>query len=182
MNSSRRRHRSLHDSCKECLSACWTLAIKEGNVEAVSCPSITCTKRRVDRQNRTQDPHATAESGKAEEGVDAARSGLGKGAAGEVAVGLVQEVVGVELRERLEWLKRKKRVENGRYRHGHLAPGVDGLSFVLLSGSRPNLHDLSASALPVTCATTTSPENIDDNGGDPSEERIPDRHGNRLDG
>jgi hypothetical protein len=102
-------------SCKECLSACWTLAIKEGNVESVACPSVTCTKRRVDRQNRVREP---ALDGAKLEGTDVgveAKEGAGQGlAGGEVELRLVEEVVGVELRERLEWLKRKKRVENGK--------------------------------------------------------------------
>ncbi|KAH8077783.1 hypothetical protein HD553DRAFT_165373, partial [Filobasidium floriforme] len=99
--------------CKECLSACWTLAIKEGNVESVACPSVTCTKRRVDRQNRVREP---ALGGGKLEGTDTgaeAKDRAGQGSAGgEVELRLVEEVVGVELRERLEWLKRKKRVEN----------------------------------------------------------------------
>lgn len=44
-----------------------------------------------------------------EGGADGARDRGGE----EVGLSLVQDVVGVELRERLEWLKRKKRVENG---------------------------------------------------------------------
>lgn len=44
-----------------------------------------------------------------EGGGDGARDRGGE----EVGLSLVQDVVGVELRQRLEWLKRKKRVENG---------------------------------------------------------------------
>ena len=91
------------------------MAIKEGNVESVACPSVTCTKRRVDRQNRVREP--ALDGGKLE-GMDSgveAKEGAGQGlAGGEVELRLVEEVVGVELRERLEWLKRKKRVENGK--------------------------------------------------------------------
>lgn len=69
----------------------------------------------MDRQNRVREP---ALDGDKLEGTDAgveAKEGAGQGlAGGEVELRLVEEVVGVELRERLEWLKRKKRVENGK--------------------------------------------------------------------
>jgi hypothetical protein len=153
------------------------LAIKEGNVESVACPSVTCTKRRVDRQNRVREPGL--DGGKLE-GTDTgaeAKDGAGQGSAGgEVELRLVEEVVGVELRERLEWLKRKKRVENGkrlplttRYNQADPKP----CHFC----DRPDVYDLSIATLSIARPASSTTENLDDDDERAGEKRLSNRHG-----
>lgn len=72
-------------SCAPCLSSCWVLAIEEGTLENVSCPSITCVKQRSTSS-----------------------------AEGEVDLELVQEVVGEELQSRWLSLKEKRKAEIGK--------------------------------------------------------------------
>ncbi|WVQ62143.1 uncharacterized protein L199_000281 [Kwoniella botswanensis] len=73
--------------CTPCLSSCWSLAITEGSLENVSCPSVSCTKQRALRDR--------GESG-GENEID-----------GE----MVESVVGKELRERWEDVKEKRKAE-----------------------------------------------------------------------
>lgn len=42
-----RSYLCLRPSCRPCLTSCWTLAIEEGDVKSVSCPSVDCVKRRA---------------------------------------------------------------------------------------------------------------------------------------
>jgi hypothetical protein len=35
------------DSCRPCLTSCWTIAIEEGDVKSVACPSVDCVKKRA---------------------------------------------------------------------------------------------------------------------------------------
>ncbi|KAL7424702.1 hypothetical protein Q5752_000386 [Cryptotrichosporon argae] len=71
--------------CTPCLSACWTLAISEGSIENVACPSVECTKARAQVDRQATD--------------------------GDVAPELVESVVGPELRTRWETLKETRRAE-----------------------------------------------------------------------
>ncbi|KAI0995022.1 hypothetical protein K3495_g13158, partial [Podosphaera aphanis] len=43
----------LTSSCVPCLSAGWTLAITEGSLENVFCPSVVCTKERATKEGKT---------------------------------------------------------------------------------------------------------------------------------
>ncbi|KAL0252531.1 hypothetical protein I308_101923 [Cryptococcus tetragattii IND107] len=72
--------------CTECLGDCWTLAISEGTLEAVACPSVSCVKQR-------------ATNGKA--------SLLDQG----ITAQLVEKVVGKELREKWEVFKDRRIAE-----------------------------------------------------------------------
>ncbi|WVW82357.1 hypothetical protein I302_104364 [Kwoniella bestiolae CBS 10118] len=72
--------------CTPCLSSCWSLAITEGSLENVSCPSVSCTKQRALRDRGEQ----------LDSDVDAV---------------LVESVVGRELRERWEDVKEKRKAE-----------------------------------------------------------------------
>lgn len=72
-------------SCTPCLSSCWTLAIEEGTLENVSCPSVTCVKQRATSTNPDQDTD----------------------------VELVKEVVGDDLASRWTSLKEKRKAEIG---------------------------------------------------------------------
>jgi E3 ubiquitin-protein ligase RNF14 len=83
-------------SCTPCLSSCWTLAITEGTLESVSCPSVSCTKKRATRTTATGQP--------VENGIDF----------GETDAELVESVVGKDLRTRWERLKEKRRADLGR--------------------------------------------------------------------
>lgn len=80
-------------SCVSCLSSGWTLAITEGSLENVYCPSVTCTKSRATKEGKFEG---------LETGVDAE---------------LVESVVGPALRQRWEWIKENRKVETGKY-HG----------------------------------------------------------------
>ncbi|WVQ97419.1 hypothetical protein IAU59_004532 [Kwoniella sp. CBS 9459] len=71
--------------CMPCLSSCWSLAITEGSLESVSCPSVSCTKTRALRNRAEVVP-----------GVDA---------------DLVESVVGPALRERWEDIKERRKAE-----------------------------------------------------------------------
>jgi E3 ubiquitin-protein ligase RNF14 len=71
------------------LSSCWTLAIEEGTLENVACPSFACVKKRATRAaNEITEPDRE----------------------------LVEEVVGAKLRDRWEDLKAKRRAEIGAFR------------------------------------------------------------------
>ncbi|WWD17839.1 hypothetical protein CI109_102283 [Kwoniella shandongensis] len=72
--------------CTPCLNSCWSLAITEGTLESVSCPSVSCVKRRATR-DRTD---------ASEDDVDA---------------GLIESVVGEGLRDRWEELKERRKAE-----------------------------------------------------------------------
>ncbi|WWC86300.1 uncharacterized protein L201_001173 [Kwoniella dendrophila CBS 6074] len=72
--------------CTPCLSSCWSLAITEGSLENVSCPSISCTKQRALRDR-------------------------GETVDNEIDVELVESVVGKTLRERWEEVKEKRIAE-----------------------------------------------------------------------
>ena len=76
-------------SCLPCLSACWTLAITEGSLENVFCPSVVCTKERATKDSKADN---------ADKGVTPA---------------LVQSVVGKALRERWERIKENRIIETG---------------------------------------------------------------------
>ncbi|ORX36001.1 hypothetical protein BD324DRAFT_581472 [Kockovaella imperatae] len=67
--------------CVPCLSLCWSLAIEEGTLENVACPSVDCVKQRA------------------------------TGKRGEVDGSLVESVVGHELRARWDELKERRRAE-----------------------------------------------------------------------
>ncbi|WVR05929.1 hypothetical protein IAU60_002955 [Kwoniella sp. DSM 27419] len=71
--------------CTPCLSSCWSLAITEGSLESVSCPSVSCTKTR-----------ALRDRAEAVDSVDAE---------------LVESVVGKELRVRWEDIKERRKAE-----------------------------------------------------------------------
>ncbi|WVF70501.1 hypothetical protein IAT40_005291 [Kwoniella sp. CBS 6097] len=71
--------------CTPCLSSCWSLAITEGSLETVSCPSVSCTKTR-----------ALRDRAEVVECVDA---------------DLVESVVGKDLRERWEDIKERRKAE-----------------------------------------------------------------------
>lgn len=77
--------KSIH-SCTECLGECWTLAISEGTLEAVACPSVACVKQRA-----TNEKASLLDQG--------------------VTAPLVEKVVGKELRERWEVFKDRRIVE-----------------------------------------------------------------------
>ncbi|WWC66318.1 uncharacterized protein I206_100219 [Kwoniella pini CBS 10737] len=72
--------------CTPCLSSCWSLAITEGSLENVSCPSVSCTKQRALRE---------------------------RGAAmdNDVTADLVESVVGSSLKDRWEDVKEKRKAE-----------------------------------------------------------------------
>lgn len=72
------------------MSACWGLAITEGTIENVSCPSPQCVKQRTSR-----DP----QSGETQD---------------ELSADLVESVVGKEARERWQELKDKRMAEIGK--------------------------------------------------------------------
>ncbi|ORY23205.1 hypothetical protein BCR39DRAFT_362763 [Naematelia encephala] len=76
--------------CAPCLASCWSLAIEEGTLENVSCPSVTCVKQRATR-------------------VPGPASQLSN--AGETDPDLVESVVGKELRDRWQELKERRRAE-----------------------------------------------------------------------
>jgi E3 ubiquitin-protein ligase RNF14 len=76
-------------SCLPCLNACWTLAITEGSLENVFCPSVVCTKERATKDSRAEN---------ADKGVTPA---------------LVESVVGKTLRERWERIKENRIIETG---------------------------------------------------------------------
>ncbi|AFR97948.1 E3 ubiquitin-protein ligase RNF14 [Cryptococcus neoformans C23] len=72
--------------CTECLGECWTLAISEGTLEAVACPSVACVKQRA-----TNEKASLLDQG--------------------VTAQLVEKVVGKELREKWEIFKDRRIVE-----------------------------------------------------------------------
>lgn len=78
------------DSCVPCLSSGWTLAITEGSLENVYCPSVTCTKSRATKGGRLEETDV---------GIDSE---------------LVESVVGKDLRERWEWIKENRKAETGK--------------------------------------------------------------------
>jgi hypothetical protein len=81
----------LTSSCLPCLNACWTLAITEGSLENVFCPSVVCTKERATKDSRADN---------ADKGVTPA---------------LVESVVGKTLRERWERIKENRIIETGEW-------------------------------------------------------------------
>lgn len=78
-------------SCNPCLNACWTLAISEGTLESVSCPSAACTKKRATRPTSSD-----------EQVVE------------DLDPGLVESVVGIDLRQRWEELRDRRKAEIGK--------------------------------------------------------------------
>ena len=81
-----------------CLKSCWSLAIEEGTLENVSCPSISCVKSRVVR-----DPRAALATDIAQNPPSSI----------DVRPDLVQIVVGKDLRQRWEQLKERRKAEAG---------------------------------------------------------------------
>jgi E3 ubiquitin-protein ligase RNF14 len=79
----------LMHSCLPCLSACWTLAITEGSLENVFCPSVDCTKERATKEGKSNN----ADTG--------------------ITPDLVESVVGNILRERWERIKENRIIETG---------------------------------------------------------------------
>ena len=77
---------TLTFSCTPCLSSCWSLAIEEGTLENVSCPSVSCVKTRATQSAQAQD---------------------------DFDAELVESVVGKELRDRWLELKEKRKAEIG---------------------------------------------------------------------
>lgn len=73
-------------SCTECLGDCWTLAISEGTLEAVACPSVSCVKQRA-----TNEKASLLDQG--------------------ITAQLVEKVVGKELREKWEVFKDRRIAE-----------------------------------------------------------------------
>lgn len=104
--------------CLECLTECWSLAVREGAVEGVACPGWECVKGRVKAQQQQGEVVGaeTTETVKVErgQGVEAAADAE-VGGEEEIQMDLVREVVGTELADRYKWLKEKKRVENGEF-------------------------------------------------------------------
>jgi hypothetical protein len=80
----------LTDSCVPCLSSGWTLAITEGSLENVFCPSVACTKERALKEEKTENEHKV------------------------ITAELVESVVGKTLRERWEWVKENRIMETGK--------------------------------------------------------------------
>nr|XP_018267239.1 uncharacterized protein I303_01224 [Kwoniella dejecticola CBS 10117]OBR89397.1 hypothetical protein I303_01224 [Kwoniella dejecticola CBS 10117] len=72
--------------CTPCLSSCWSLAITEGSLENVSCPSVSCTKQRALRER-------------------------GEAMDNDITSDLIESVVGKSLRERWEDVKEKRKAE-----------------------------------------------------------------------
>lgn len=72
--------------CTECLGDCWTLAISEGTLEAVACPSVSCVKQRA-----TNEKASLLDQG--------------------ITAQLVEKVVGKELREKWEVFKDRRIAE-----------------------------------------------------------------------
>ncbi|WVN85387.1 uncharacterized protein L203_100532 [Cryptococcus depauperatus CBS 7841] len=72
--------------CTDCLSDCWTLAIAEGTLESVACPSAACVKRRV-----MDDPRDILKT--------------------EIDGNMIESVVGAEARWRWEELRERRIVE-----------------------------------------------------------------------
>jgi hypothetical protein len=115
-------------SCKECLAACWGLAIREGTIGSVSCPSVECTKLRNTHRPGPPlvppldpslgpppgpslgSPHVDENQGEEKEMKDEIDR-----IERTVDLALLEEVVGKEGRVRFEWLVRKRRVENGQF-------------------------------------------------------------------
>lgn len=84
-------------SCAPCLSSCWSLAIEEGTLENVACPSVNCVKKRSLREPG---------KGNTEGGTDLDPT-------------VVEGVVGKELRDRWEKLKKKRKAEIGAWTTSH---------------------------------------------------------------
>lgn len=112
-------------SCAPCLSSCWSLAIEEGTLENVACPSVNCVKKRSLREPGK----GTLEAGT------------------ELDPNIVEGVVGKELRDRWEKLKKKRKAEIGvcMRPYGLLSSSAD----ILL---RPDIHHLSTTNLS-SCST-----------------------------
>lgn len=110
-----------------------------------------------------------------------AKEGAGQGlVGGEVELRLVEEVVGEELRERLEWLKRKKRVENGK-RLPLITRNNQADSKSCHVHHRPDVHDMSVATLSIARPASSTTENLDDHDERAGEKRLSDRHGGGLD-
>jgi E3 ubiquitin-protein ligase RNF14 len=80
----------LMSSCVPCLSSGWSLAITEGSLENVFCPSLSCTKERATKEGKVDD------------------------GGGLITASLVETVVGKSLRERWEWITENRRAETGK--------------------------------------------------------------------
>lgn len=102
-------------SCQDCLSACWLLAIKEGSIENVACPSIECVRKRAKREAAVRPMDTLNVEVKVDDGIapKAEREREGE-KVDEVELELVEKVVGRLMSERLRWLREKRRVENGK--------------------------------------------------------------------
>ena len=85
-----------------CLNSCWSLAIKEGTLENVSCPSVSCIKTRVSSHPREPSAAAGSPDGSESEKTD-------------VDSDLVETVVGKELRRRWEQLRECRKAEIGEH-------------------------------------------------------------------
>lgn len=100
------------------------MAIREGTIGSVSCPSVVCTKLRNTHRpgpplvpplepplgSPLGSPHVDESQGEEKEmkeEIDRIER--------TVDLGLLEEVVGKEGRVRFEWLVRKRRVENGQF-------------------------------------------------------------------
>ena len=73
------------------------MAIREGTLDSVSCPSVSCTKKRA-----TRNPNVGANAGGGEVTLDT-----------DTDAELVESVVGRDLKIRWETLKEKRRAELG---------------------------------------------------------------------
>jgi E3 ubiquitin-protein ligase RNF14 len=116
-------------SCVPCLSSGWTLAITEGSLENVFCPSVTCTKERAIKEDKTGDCGSA------------------------ITASLVESVVGQGLRERWEWITENRKAETG----GSLTPRSEvSLMANRLMWSRSNVYHLPPARLSKACASSCS--------------------------
>lgn len=127
------------------MSACWLLAIKEGSIENVACPSIECVKKRAKRDaaNRPSDTPVVIDVK-----IDQVPASTGEV---EVELELVEKVVGREMSERLKWLREKRRVENGMsWWLGNISALIAHIQLY-----RSILHYLSTPTLPISGPRST---------------------------
>ena len=118
-------------SCRTCLASCWTLAITEGDVGAVSCPSVECVKKRT---STAPLPSPELEVDVVREEEEAKRKGEEEFEFGEV----VRDLLGEESHERWVRLKEKKRVESGEFFAFFLLRPLP--VFALISSLKRSLH------------------------------------------
>ncbi len=99
--------------CAACLGECWALAIREGAVGSVGCPSAECTKRRVLAGHARVGGCGEGDEGSgAAPGQDTDSPPALPAADPPLDLAVLERVVGTPLRERFEWLREKQRVEN----------------------------------------------------------------------